>query len=101
MEQGVEDGRGFDAGSYPPIAPVRIPAQAYKSVTLTPLAGLLQCGKYLPLRLMNSMVLEFSLARTDDALGPAGGQHVAGLRALAVRAAVQHRLFGFCPRSGL
>ncbi len=40
-------------------------------MTLTPLAGLLQCGKYLPLRLMNSMILEFSLARTDDALTPA------------------------------
>ena len=39
-------------------------------MTLTPLAGLLQSGKYLPLRLMNSMVLEFSLARTDDALAP-------------------------------
>ena len=40
-------------------------------MTLTPLAGLLQCGKYLPLRLMNSMVLEFTLARTDEALQPA------------------------------
>ena len=71
VEQGVEDGRGFDADQYPPVAPQPIPAQAYRSVTLTPLAGLLQCGKYLPLRLMNSMVLEFTLARTDDALRPA------------------------------
>ena len=48
VEQGVEDGRGFDADQYPPVAPQPIPAQAYRSVTLTPLAGLLQCGKYLP-----------------------------------------------------
>ena len=68
VEQGVEDGRAFDADAYPPVAPARVPPQAYRSVTLTPLAGLLQCGKYLPLRLMNSMVLEFSLARTDEAL---------------------------------
>ena len=53
--------------------PTRIAQGAYRSVTLTPLAGLLQCGKYLPLRLMNSMILEFSLARTDDALVAAAG----------------------------
>ena len=70
VEQGVEDGRAFDPDVYPPVAPAQIPPQAYRSVTLTPLAGLLQCGKYLPLRLMNSMVLEFSLARTDEALAP-------------------------------
>ena len=68
VEQSVGDGRTFDIDAYPPVAPARIPPQTYKSVTLTPLAGLLQCGKYLPLRLMNSMILEFSLARTDDAL---------------------------------
>ena len=71
VEQSVEDGRTFNANAYPPVTPARIPPQTYKSVTLTPLAGLLQCGKYLPLRLMNSMILEFSLARTDDALTPA------------------------------
>ena len=71
VEQSVEDGRTFDAGAYPPVAPAPIPPQTYKSVTLTPLAGLLQCGKYLPLRLMNSMILEFTLARADDALTPA------------------------------
>ena len=71
VEQSVEDGRTFNANAYPPVAPARIPPQTYKSVTLTPLAGLLQCGKYLPLKLMNSMILEFSLARTDDALTPA------------------------------
>ena len=71
VEQAVEDGRTFDGGNYPPVAPMRIQPQSYKAVTLTPLAGLLQCGKYLPLRLMNSMVLELTLARTDDALTPA------------------------------
>ena len=93
VEQAVEDGReyyqipgvaGVAAGQpvpaiaavsipHPPLVPGRIAPQTYKSVTLTPLAGLLQCGKYLPLRLMNSMVLEFTLARTDDALTPAAG----------------------------
>ena len=58
VEQGVEDGRAFNAAQYPPVAPNGIPQGSYRSVTLTPLAGLLQCGKYLPLRLMNSMILE-------------------------------------------
>ena len=75
VEQSVEDGRGFDAAAYPPVSPQPIDAQTYRSVTLTPLSGLLTCGKYLPLRLMNSMVLEFSLARTDDALRPADAQN--------------------------
>ena len=71
VEQGVEDGRHiFDNDAYPPVTPINIAQGAYLSVTLTPLAGLLQCGKYLPLRLMNSMILEFTLARTDDALAP-------------------------------
>ena len=74
VEQGVEDGRTvFDAAQYPPVAAGAIAQAAYRSVTLTPLAGLLQCGKYLPLRLMNSMVLEFSLAPADQALAPAAG----------------------------
>ena len=71
VEQAVEDGRAYNAANFPPVAPIRIQPQSYRAVTLTPLAGLLQCGKYLPLRLMNSMVLEFTLARTDDALTPA------------------------------
>ena len=71
VEQGVEDGRAtFDADLYPPVSPALIPQAGYRSVTLTPLAGLLQCGKYLPLRLMNSMILEFSLAPIDQALAP-------------------------------
>ena len=70
VEQGVEDGRRYEQDAYPPLVPDRIAHGEYKSVTLTPLAGLLQCGKYLPLRLMNSMVIEFSLARTADALAP-------------------------------
>ena len=41
VEQSVEDRRTFNAGVYPPVAPARIPPQTYKSVTLTPLAGLL------------------------------------------------------------
>ena len=52
--------------------PAALAQGAYRSVTLTPLAGLLQCGKYLPLRLMNSMILEFSLAAVDQALAPVG-----------------------------
>ena len=75
VEQGVEDGRIFVGANYPPVGPGPIAAQTYKSVTLTPLAGLLQCGKYLPLRLMNSMIMEFSLARTDDALAPANANN--------------------------
>jgi len=70
VEQGVEDGRAYNAAQYPPVQVEAIAAQSFRSVTLTPLAGLLQCGKYLPLRLMNSMILEFTLARMEDALAP-------------------------------
>ena len=71
VEQAVEDGRMYNAAQYPPVSADRIGQGQYGTVTLTPLAGLLQCGKYLPLRLMNSCVLEFTLARTDDALAAA------------------------------
>ena len=84
VEQGAEDGRvNFDAAQYPPVAASRIVPQEYRSVTLTPLAGLLQCGKYLPLRLMNSMILEFTLARTEDALVPAAAPNQSRLFELA------------------
>ena len=72
VEQGVEDGREFNAMAYPPVSPARIEPQSYKSVCLTLLAGILTCGKYLPLRLMNSMVIELTLARTEDALNIGG-----------------------------
>jgi len=72
VEQGAEDGRTeFNNAAIPAVTPGRVAPLSYKSVTLTPLAGLLQCGKYLPLRLMNSMILEFTLARTEDALAVA------------------------------
>ena len=71
VEQAVEDRRMYEEDNYPPMAPMPIEPGTYKSVTLTPLAGSLQCGKYLPIRLMSSMVLEFTLARTHDALTPA------------------------------
>ena len=71
VEQGVEDGRHiFNAALYPPVTHISIAPGSYLSVTLTPLAGLLQCGKYLPLQLMNSLILEFTLARIEDALEP-------------------------------
>ena len=83
VEQGVEDGRSFLAANYPPVTVLPIEAQAFRSVTLTPLAGLLQCGKYLPLRLMNSMILEFTLARLDDALvTPRAGNNMSELYGL-------------------
>ena len=68
VEQAVEDGRIFNPANWPPVSVERIEQGAYSSVTLTPLCGLLQCGKYLPLRLMNSCILEFSLAPVNDAL---------------------------------
>ena len=70
VEQAVEDGRMYSDTQWPPVITERISYGEYSTVTLTPLAGLLQCGKYLPLRLMNSCILEFSLARVDDALAP-------------------------------
>ena len=70
VEQAVEDGRAMDLAAYPQVNAALLGAQNYRSVCLTPLSGLLTCGKYIPLRYTNSMVLEFSLARTDDCLLP-------------------------------
>ena len=79
VEQAVEDGRVYNNAAYPPVSAGAIPPQTYKSVTLTPLSGLLTCGKYLPLRFMNSLVLEGQLARTDDALLPATAETLSRL----------------------
>ena len=48
VEQGVEDGRAFNGNAYPQVAPAAIAQGAYRSVTLTPLSGLLSCSKFLP-----------------------------------------------------
>ena len=37
VEQGVEDGREFNAAQYPPVSPARIAPQTYRTVCLTPL----------------------------------------------------------------
>ena len=71
VEQAVEDGREYNAGQYPPVSPARIAPGTYRTVCLTLCCGTLSCGKYLPLRLMNSFQIELTLARADDALAPA------------------------------
>ena len=71
QEQAVEDGRRYDDNAWPFVTTERIAHGEYLSVCLTPTAGLLGSRKYLPLRLMGSCILEFTLARTDDCLAPA------------------------------
>ena len=73
VEQGVEDGREYNAAQYPPVSAARIAPGTYRTVCLTLCCGTLGCGKYLPLRLLSSFQIELTLARTDDALAPAAG----------------------------
>ena len=73
VEQAVEDGREYNAAAYPPVAPARIAPGTYRTVCLTLCCGTLSCGKYLPLRLLNSFQIELTCARPDEALAPAGG----------------------------
>ena len=49
VEQAVEDGRMYADNLYPPVTAERIGQGEYSTVTMTPLAGLLQSGKYLSL----------------------------------------------------
>jgi hypothetical protein len=70
IESTVEDGTEYSAGSYPQVQPKIIGPGQSLSLNLTPLLGLLSCGKYLPLRYMGGMTLEFTLGNAQDALHP-------------------------------
>ena len=67
IEMAEEDGRAYNNTLFPPVAPKFIPFNERLDICLTPMLGLLSCGKYLPLR-YSSMVLEFTLATRADAL---------------------------------
>ena len=70
IESSVEDGMEYNAATYPQVQPKIIGPGQTLSLNLTPLLGILQCGKYLPLRYMGGMTLEFTLADAAAALHP-------------------------------
>jgi len=70
IESSIEDGMAYNAGTYPQVQPKIIGPGQSLSLNLTPLLGILQCGKYLPLRYMGGMTLEFTLADAAAALHP-------------------------------
>ena len=70
IESSVEDGTEYNSGSYPQVQPKLIGPGQSLSLNLTPLLGILNCGKYLPLRYMGGLTLEFTLANAADALHP-------------------------------
>ena len=70
IESSAESGMDYHAGSYPQVQPKIIGPGQYINLNLTPLLGLLQADKYLPLRYLGGMSLEFTLANASDALHP-------------------------------
>ena len=52
IESSIEDGTAYNAATYPQVQPKIIGPGQSLSLNLTPLLGILQCGKYLPLRYM-------------------------------------------------
>ena len=70
VESTNEDGQEYNAGSYPQVQPKVIGPGQYISLNLTPLLGILNAQKYMPLRYMGGVQLEFSLANATEACHP-------------------------------
>jgi hypothetical protein len=70
VESTQEDGTTYNTNVFPQVAPKLIGAGQYFSVNLTPLLGILNANKYLPLRYMGGMQLEFTLANATEACHP-------------------------------
>jgi hypothetical protein len=68
IESGIEDGMFYDNTVYPQVSPRGIAAGQYLSYNLTPLLGILNANKYLPLAYMGGMQLEFTLGNVAEAL---------------------------------
>ena len=70
IESTNEDGQEYSAGSYPQVQPKVIGPGQFISLNLTPLLGILNAQKYLPIRYMGGMQLEFTLANASEACHP-------------------------------
>ena len=70
IESTNEDGQEYNAGSYPQVQPKVVGPGQYISLNMTPLLGILNAQKYLPLRYMGGMQLEFTLANASEACHP-------------------------------
>jgi hypothetical protein len=70
VETTVEDGQTYDPNVFPQVSPKVIGPGQYLSVNLTPLLGLLNMDKLLPLKYMSGMQIELTLANASEALHP-------------------------------
>ena len=70
IESTNEDGQEYNAAVYPQVQPKVIGPGQYISLNLTPLLGILNAQKYLPIRYMGGMQLEFTLANATEACHP-------------------------------
>ena len=70
IESTTEDGTEYNAGAYPQVQPKTVGPGQSITLALTPLLGLLQCNKMLPLKYMGGMAFEFTLANASEALHP-------------------------------
>ena len=70
IESTNEDGLRWEPNTYPQVQPKIIGPGQYLSLNLTPLQAILNAQKYLPIRYMGGMQLEFTLCNADEALHP-------------------------------
>jgi hypothetical protein len=70
IESTNEDGTSYAIENFPQVAPKPIGPGQFLSLNLTPLIGLLNINKYLPLKFLGGMQLEFTLANANEALNP-------------------------------
>ena len=70
IENTNEDGQRYELTTYPQVQPKIIGPGQYLSLNLTPLLGILKAQKYLPIRYMGGMQLEFTLCNATEALHP-------------------------------
>ena len=70
IESTIEDGQDYNAAVIPSVQPKVIGPGQYISLNMTPLLGLLNAQKYLPLRYMGGMQIEFTLANASEAVHP-------------------------------
>ena len=70
VESTNEDGLRYELNTYPQVQPKIVGPGQYLSLNLTPLLGILNAQKYLPIRYMGGMQLEFTLCNASEALHP-------------------------------
>ena len=70
VESTTEDGTVYDPNVFPQVQPKVIGPGQYLSVNLTPLLGLLNMDKLMPLRYLGGMQIELTLANASEALHP-------------------------------